>query len=197
MTFSLSSCLGYVLNTTSISITFWMISVNLMDVLWTGDDIERSVCLISCYLAPSWPLTSFWVIGTFSDLASTPIGLTKHIGTYLARMPASTPFGHQKFFFVIWTANYDKSLENLSRVLYINELILKCKLIKWYRQTLADRARKFSECPVTRHVTRCTTIKRNSAYKSAEAVFSRVLLMVKGQVKFLTCSAPQMDNMLQ
>ena len=29
----LGYCLGYVLNTTSISITFWMILVNLMDAL--------------------------------------------------------------------------------------------------------------------------------------------------------------------
>ena len=65
----------------------------------------------------------------------------------------------------------DKSLENLPRLLYIDELMLKCnndsKLINWYRQTLADRARKFSDCPVTRLLTRRTTNKRNSAYKSA------------------------------
>ena len=66
----------------------------------------------------------------------------------------------------------DKSLENLPRLLYIDELMLKCnndsKLINWYRQTLADRARKFSDCPVTKLLTRRTTNKRNSAYKSAE-----------------------------
>ena len=66
----------------------------------------------------------------------------------------------------------DKTLENLPKLLYIDELILKCnndcKLINWYRQTLADRAREFSDCPATRLVTRRTTAKRNSAYKSAE-----------------------------
>ena len=66
----------------------------------------------------------------------------------------------------------DKTLENLPKLLYIDELISKCnndcKLINWYRQTLADRAREFSDCPATRLVTRRTTAKRNSTYKSAE-----------------------------
>ena len=30
---------------------------------------------------------------------------TTHVGAYLAWMPASTPFCHQEFFFVIWIAN--------------------------------------------------------------------------------------------
>lgn len=45
----------------------------------------------------------------------------------------------------------DKALENLPRDLYTGELMLQCnsasKLINWYRQTLADRVRKLSECP--------------------------------------------------
>ena len=66
----------------------------------------------------------------------------------------------------------DKTLEGLPKDLYIDELILKCnndyKIINWYRQALADRARKFPDCPNTKLVTRRTTTKRNGAYKSAE-----------------------------
>lgn len=66
----------------------------------------------------------------------------------------------------------DKTLENLPKDLYTDEIMLQCnsdsKLINWYRQALADRARTLPECPASRLVTRRNTSKRNSAYKSAE-----------------------------
>ena len=31
----------------------WIVSVNLKDVIWSEDDIERIACLLLCYVAPS------------------------------------------------------------------------------------------------------------------------------------------------
>ena len=79
-----------------------MISVNLMDALYAGDDIERSVLsndiLLFCTQLTFDLILSHSLIGTFSDLASTPIGFTTHIGTYFAWMPASIPILPSGFF---------------------------------------------------------------------------------------------------
>ena len=34
-----------------------IVSQILIDAIWSGDDVERGVCQLSCYFAPSWLLT--------------------------------------------------------------------------------------------------------------------------------------------
>ncbi len=65
----------------------------------------------------------------------------------------------------------DKSLANLPRSLYIDELLSLCcndvKTINWYRSYLADQARKSPECPASRLVKRKNTVNRSNSQQCA------------------------------
>ena len=59
-------------------------------------------CLLSCYFKPSWPLTLFLEIVTFSDLASTPIDSTTHISMDASFYPTLPSEFLLLFFCILW-----------------------------------------------------------------------------------------------